>query len=134
MSWLSKMRRKQESLRFRDSAGVPAEVLSSLMKNVTAPSMKRRENRPYIMVITRMPSDGYQLVLLSLEKRQAMRIVFITAFPVPQLHLSIDVECDIQDHVDHHDGQEIAGDARLVLGHEEYCHADVDLKKVRTEM
>ena len=74
------MRRKQESLRFRDSAGVPAEVLSSLMKNVTAPSMKRRENRPYIMVITRMPSDGYQLVFLNLEKCSGLRFVFRAVF------------------------------------------------------
>ena len=59
-------------------------------------------------------------------------IYFLSSF-LPQLHLPKDVEGHVEDHVDHHDGQEVAGDSWLMLIHEEYCHHDVDLKMVEND-
>lgn len=54
------MRTIHGAFRFLDSAAVPAEVFSSLMKKMTAPTMKRRDNIPYSKVIFRIPSEGNQ--------------------------------------------------------------------------
>ena len=132
MSWLSKIRTKQESLRFRDSAGVPADVLSSLMKKKTAPAMQRKESTPYIMVIFRIPSDGNQFFFLSLDTywyrfENCFHEIFL-----PELHLGPDIECDIEGHVDHHDGKNVARDARLTLIQDELRHAEVNLKRIKS--
>ena len=98
------------------------------MKKMTAPTMKRRDNIPYSKVIFRIPSEGNQESFFILDIESQERLAFNSV--LPEMQFLQDVVSHVQDHVDHHDRQDVSRHAGFPLVHEEYRHADVDLQNV----